>query len=362
MRDLQRVVDTVQIIQIDSVNVLIRSHYLPFFSRLGAYDTALLDRMRDRAPRRLIEYWAHEASLIAPGLWPLFRFRMDRATDGSWAGMQSILHEHPDVVDRVRAEVAARGPVTARELEAVLAHDHDRERSGWGWNWSQVKRALEHLFWAGEISSAGRTAQFERRYALPERVFAPAHRHQAGIRLERDEAFRQLIEGAARAHGVGTELCLRDYARIGGAAAAPAIEQLVADGTLEEVQVQGWRRPAYLHKDARRPRSIAARALLSPFDSLVWQRDRIEALWGFRYRLEIYTPAAKRVHGYYVLPFLLGEQLVGRVDLKADRGAGVLRVQQVTWEPGRGGSEDRNELDAELDLMAQWLTLSPPRS
>lgn len=358
VRDLTRVVRTLHIIQIDSVNVLTRSHYLPFFSRLGAYDTAHLDRMRDTAPRRVVEYWAHEASLISPDLWPLFRFRMERATDGSWTGMQSVLREHPEVVAAVLKEVARRGPVTARQLEAVMTHDHDRERSGWGWNWSTIKRALEHLFWAGQISSAGRTSQFERRYATPQRVFPPGARELASVPISREESFRQLVERAARAHGIASELCLHDYARIGANAARSAIESLVADGVLRPVTVDGWGRPAYLHRDARRPRSVHARALLSPFDSLVWQRERIEALFDFRYRLEIYTPAAKRVHGYYVLPFLLGDRLVGRVDLKADRAAGVLRVQQVSWEPGRGGVEDRSELDAELDLMAEWLRLA----
>lgn len=352
---------TVQLVQIDSVNVLTRSHYLPFFARLGPYDTALLDRMRDTAPRRIVEYWAHEASLMPLTSWPLFRFRMDRAHSDAWGGMQGVARDHPDVVAAVRDEVARRGPVTARQLEAVLAHDHDRPRSEWGWNWSLIKHALELLFWTGEVVSAGRSSQFERQYALPDRVFPPAGRHLVTERIDREAAFRELIERAARAHGVASELCLRDYPRIHTTVAGPAIESLVADGTLEPVTVEGWRRPAYLHRDARRPRAIDARSLLSPFDSLVWQRDRIEALFDFQYRLEIYTPADKRVHGYYVLPFLLGERLVGRIDLKADRAEGILRVQQVTWEPGRGGASDRAELDDELHLMAEWLRLGAVR-
>jgi uncharacterized protein YcaQ len=361
-RDLQRVVRDVGIVQIDSVNVLTRSHYLPFFSRLGPYDTALLDRMRDTAPRRLIEYWAHEASLISLELWPLFRFRMDKAHSESWGWMQRAAREHPHLVESVRAEVAAAGPVTARGLEAVLAHDHDRPRDDWGWNWSLVKRVVEHLFWAGEIVSAGRTAQFERRYALPERVFPSAARGLIEERVEPAVAFERLIELAARAHGIGSEQCLRDYTRLRPAQARPAIESLVARGVLRPVRVEGWGRTAYLHNEARRPRSVHARALLSPFDSLVWQRDRVGALFGFAYRIEIYTPLEKRVHGYYVLPFLLGDRLIGRVDLKADRTSGVLRIQQVTWEPGRGGAEDRSELDAELDLMADWLGLAGRRN
>ncbi|WP_226963890.1 winged helix-turn-helix domain-containing protein [Nostocoides sp. F2B08] len=361
-RDLQRVVRDVRIVQIDSVNVLTRSHYLPFFSRLGPYDTALLDRMRDVAPRRLVEYWAHEASLIPPELWPLFRFRMDKAHSESWGWMQRAAREHPHLVESVRAEVAAAGPITARGLEAVLAHDHDRPREDWGWNWSLVKRVVEHLFWAGEIASAGRTAQFERRYALPERIFPPHLRGLVEERIEPWQAFERLIDLAGRAHGIGTELCLRDYARLRPAQARPALESLVDQGVLRPVSVDGWARTAYLHREARRPRSVHTRALLSPFDSLVWQRERVQALFDFTYRIEIYTPAEKRVHGYYVLPFLLGDELVGRVDLKSDRADGVLRIQRVTWEDGRGGAADRAELDAELDLMADWLRLSEVRN
>lgn len=359
-RHVQRVIDTLGIVQIDSVNVVSRSHYLPFYSRLGPHDSALVDKARDRAPRRLVEYWAHEASLIPPTTWPLLDFRMRRAHDESWGGMQSVKRQHPELVDAVLAEISARGPMTSRQLEAALAHDLPRDREQWGWNWSLVKSALEHLFWAGEVSSAGRTSQFERRYAVPARVLPPHLREVAqtpSARPDQDEAFIELIRIAARAHGVGTEQCLRDYFRLKPHQAAPAIAALVASGELEPVTIEGWKRPAYLHVDARRPRRISARALLSPFDSLVWQRDRASALFGFDYRLEIYVPEDKRVHGYYVLPFLLGEDLVARVDLKADRGGGRLLARRVTWELGRGGVEDRRELHEELGLMASWLGL-----
>ena len=360
MRDVQRVIDTVAVVQIDSVNVVVRSHYLPFFSRLGPYDRALLERARDTAPRRVVEYWAHEASLVAPETWPLLDFRMRRARADAWGGMRRVARDHPELVDVVRAEVAARGPMTSREVEAALAHDLPRERDEWGWNWSLVKNALEHLFWAGELSSAGRTTQFERRYAHPARVLPPRVRAEAldpARRPPDGEAFRRLVEISARAHGVGSEQCLRDYFRLKPEQARPAIESLVADGVLLPTTVEGWRRPAYLHRDARRPRRVHARALLSPFDSLIWQRDRTRALFGFDFRLEIYVPEELRVHGYYVLPFLLGDELVGRVDLKSDRAAGVLRVRRLTWEPGRGGSADRAGLDAELGLLASWLGL-----
>jgi uncharacterized protein YcaQ len=365
-RHLQRVIDRVGVVQIDSVNVLTRSHYLPFFSRLGPYDTALLDRARDRAPRRLVEYWAHEASLIPPSTWPLLDFRMRAAAEKAWGGMRRILQERPDYVDLVAAEVEARGPMTAREVEVALQHDQPRRTDHWGWNWSDVKQALEYLFWAGRISSAGRTAQFERRYAaLP--ATAPPPLREAWTRRPGPEAdperHVELVRIAARAHGVGTELCLADYFRLRREDARPAIARLVADGELIPVTVPGWK-PAWLHADARLPRRAHAEALLSPFDSLVWQRDRILALWDFHYRIEIYTPAPKRVHGYYVLPFLFGEALVARCDLKADRTAGVLRCHRITWESG-APPEAEAALVRNLESMASWLGLSgvelPPR-
>ena len=358
-RHLQRVIDRVGVVQIDSVNVVVRSHYLPFFSRLGAYDRELLDRARDRAPRRVVEYWAHEASLIPPQTWPLLDFRMQRALHESWGGMQRVARDHAELVEAVFEEVVARGPLTSRQVEAALEHDLPREREHWGWNWSLVKNALEHLFWSGRITSAGRTQQFERRYAALERVLPRAVAAQAvdpTLRPTHEHAFRELVMIGAAALGVGTEQCLRDYFRLKPEQARPAIASLVEEGALVPATIEGWARPAYLHPQARRPRKVTAQALLSPFDSLIWQRDRTAALFDFAYRLEIYVPAHLRVHGYYVLPFLFGEQLVARCDLKADRAAGVLRVHAVHWEPG-APDEARAALDAELMVMAGWLGL-----
>jgi len=360
MRHVQRVIDRVGIIQIDSVNVLARSQYLPFFSRLGPYDTTLVDRARDVGPRRLVEYWAHEASLIPPQTWPLLNFRMKRALSDSWGGMQRVAHEHPELVQAVFAEVTSRGPLTSRQLELALEHDLPRDKTEWGWNWSLVKAAVEHLFWAGRIGSAGRTSQFERRYASLERVFPKAVVAQSispDVRPSDEDAFRQLILIAAKAHGVGTEQCLRDYFRLKPEQARPALKALAASGELEPVSVDGWKRPAYLHKDARIPRWVHAEALLSPFDSLIWQRDRTLSLFDFHYRLEIYVPAHLRVHGYYVLPFLFGDTIVARVDLKADRAANTLRVHAIHWEPS-APPEAKPTLDRHLADMASWLGLA----
>jgi len=359
MRHVQRVIDRVGVIQIDSVNVVTRSHCLPFFSRLGPYETALLDRARDVAPRRLIEYWAHEASLIPPRTWALLNFRMKRALSDSWGGMQRVAREHPELVQTVFAEVVSRGPLTSRQLETALAHDVPRDKSEWGWNWSLVKSALEHLFWSGQISSVGRTSQFERRYAALERVLPKAVAVQSispSLRPPDDDAFRRLMLIAAKALGVGTEQCLRDYFRLKPDQARPALEALVASGDLAQVSIDGWKRPAYVYKDARIPRRVHAEALLSPFDSLIWQRDRTLALFNFHYRLEIYVPVGQRIHGYYVLPFLYGDTLVARVDLKADRAADVLRAHAIHWEPG-APPEARPALDRHLASMASWLGL-----
>ncbi len=352
MRTLLRAVGRTGLLQIDSVNVLQRAHYMPLYSRMGPYDTGLLQRAAERRPRRLVEYWAHEAAYMPVELWPLMQHRMATADTKAWGGPRRIAREQPDLVQWVLDEVRDRGPVSARDVEG----DVPRTKEHWGWNWSAAKQALEYLFFAGRVTVARRGPAFERLYDVPERVLPAAV--LAAPEPTPEEAARQLVERAARSHGVASVQCLRDYHRMDLAPTRQAVADLVEDGVLLPVQVEGWRRPAYLHRDARVPRRVDAAALLSPFDPVVWERSRAEALFGFRYRIEIYVPAAQRVHGYYVLPFLLGDALVARVDLKADRAAGVLVVQGAYAEPGHP-AHTAEALAAELARLAGWLGLGP---
>ncbi|HWG99432.1 MAG TPA: crosslink repair DNA glycosylase YcaQ family protein [Pilimelia sp.] len=351
-RHVRRVLGRIGLLQIDSVNVLLRAHYAPLYSRLGPYPRELLDRLAYGPRRELFEYWGHEASLLPLVRQPALRWRMAAAHTDAWGGMRRVAVEHPQVVAWVRDQVEANGPLTAAEIE----HDAPRERSGWGWNWSLVKRALEWLFWSGQVTAAGRTAAFARRYDLPRRVL-PAAVLDAPTPRPAD-AYRELVAVAAAALGVAAEPELRDYFRLPLAGARTAVAELVEAGVLRPVRVAGWREPAYLHAAARLPRRVRASALISPFDPLVWERGRTERLFGFRYRIEIYVPAPRRVHGYYVLPFLHGDQLVARVDLKADRRAGVLRVPAAWVEPGRDPSDTATALAAELARFAGWLDLA----
>jgi uncharacterized protein YcaQ len=350
MRTLQRTLGRTGVLQIDSVNVLQRAHYMPLFSRMGPYDTGLLRRAAEHRPRRVVEYWAHEAAYMPVELWPLMQHRMAAVDTQAWAGPRRIAEERPELVQWVLEEVRERGPVSARDVEG----DVERTKDSWGWNWSEAKRALEYLFFAGRVTVARRGPAFERLYDVPERVL-PAE-VLAIPTPSPEEAARQLVERAARSHGVGSVQCLRDYYRMDLAPTRQAVAELVEDGVLLPVAVEGWRRPAYLHREARLPRRVDAAALLSPFDPVVWERSRAEALFGFRYRIEIYVPAAQRVHGYYVLPFLLGDALVARVDLKADRAAGVLVVQGAYAEPDHP-VDTPDALAGRLLVLAGWLGL-----
>jgi uncharacterized protein YcaQ len=353
-RHIRKVVDTMGLLQLDSVNVLSRSHYLPVYSRLGPYPREILDRLTGhtagRLQREYVEYWAHEASLIPLATHPLLRWRMARARQEAWGGMQRIAREQPQLLDEVRRTVAEQGPIRSNHLGI----ERKPRTPGEMWNWHDGKVALEYLFWAGEIGAA-RRINFERHYDLIERVL-PASIHQQPT-PSRADAQRELLRIAARAYGVATEPDLGDYFRLPRTDSKLRVAELVEAGELLPVTVAGWAAPAYLWPAARRPRRVQARALLSPFDPLIWFRDRAKRLFGFHYRIEIYTPAAQRVHGYYVLPFLLGETLVGRVDLKADRQAGLLRVQSAWGEPDVDRDLVAVELAAELAQLASWLGL-----
>jgi uncharacterized protein YcaQ len=353
-RQLTKLIERLGVVQIDSVNVVSRTHYLPAFSRLGAYPRELLEELAWARKRPLFEYWAHEASLLPLSTQPLLRWRMEDAREGvgTWKGIARFMRERRAFLDRVLEEIAARGPLSASELE--MGH---KGEGGW-WGWSEAKRAVESLFWAGELTTATRRGTFERVYGLPHKVL-PAAVHAAPT-PPRDEAQRQLVAIAARAMGVATERDLRDYFRMGVAETRARVGELVEAGDLTPVTVKGWREPAYLDPAARRPRKIAAQALLSPFDNLIWFRERTERMFGVRIRLEIYTPAEKRTHGYYVLPFLEGDAITARVDLKADRKAGVLIVQASHAEPWASGGTPTN-LAAELRRMATWLGLESVR-
>jgi uncharacterized protein YcaQ len=348
-RQLRRLASRLAVIQIDSVNVLSRSHYLPAFSRLGPYPRSALDELAGLR-HDLFEYWAHEASYLPVRLQPSLRWRMAAAEEHAWGNMVRLQKERPGYVAEVFDRVRDGGPLKASELLEPRPH-----RPGTMWNWHAGKVALEWLFFTGVLTARSRTAGFERIYDLTERVLPPGV-VQAPT-PDGDDAVRELVRTASRALGVATERDLRDYFRLPVAAARTAIAELADAGELVPAEVAGWGASAWLDPEARRPRWSRARALLSPFDSLVWERPRVERIFGFRYRLEIYTPAAKRVHGYYVLPFLLGDQLVARVDLKADRQAGVLRVQAAHGEEGIERPLVAAALADELRLMADWLEL-----
>lgn len=347
-RHLQRVLGRTGLFQIDSVSAVVRAHYMPLYSRLGPYPMSLLDEAMQSRKRLTFEYWAHEASLLPLETWPLMRWRMERAAnhDGMYGGLAKFGRDNKAFIAEILRQVVDRGPIAASDIEGA------KGSGGW-WGWSREKHAFEWLFWAGRITTHSRRG-FERLYDLPERVL-PRDIHDRPA-LAPADAHRELLRISARAHGVATAACLRDYFRLSPADMKGRLEELVEMGELIPVRVEGWDRQAYLHAEARIPRKVQARALLAPFDPLVFERSRAESLFGFHYRIEIYTPAEKRQYGYYVLPFLLGERIVARVDLKADRPAGILRVHAAYAEPC-APPDTASELHDELKQMRDWLGL-----
>jgi hypothetical protein len=350
-RHLRWLFDHVGVVQIDSVSALVRSHYLPGWSRLGAYARPALDAAA-YSRRDLFEYWAHEASLVPTALYPFLRWRAERALsgDGMWRGLATFGRDRPDYVKEVLARVVAEGPVAASEL----AKEGPRVPGGW-WEWGESKKALEWLFWSGQISVASRRGSFERLYDLPERVI-PAEILAVAVPPE-DVAQRALLRIAAACLGVATAGDLGDYFRLRSGDTRARVAELVEAGDLVPVAVEGWTAAAYVPPGLAVPRRIAARALLSPFDSLVWERARTRRLFGFDLRLEIYTPAGKRRYGYYVLPFLLGDRLVARVDLKADRASGTLIVISAWVEEHTDPGPTAAALREEAAALAAWLGL-----
>jgi uncharacterized protein len=353
---LRRLIARIHVLQLDSVSVAVRAHYAPVFSRLGPYDRTVLDRAAwdhsARSPRLLVEYWAHEAALMAVDDWPLLRWRMRQYRHGRWG--THIVKANLKLADKIVEAVTELGPSTAGQIEAHLAESPRGPRGAWWGSRSDTKWVAEALFASGVLTTATRVG-FARHYDLTERVLPP---EVLARQVDEDDAVRELTRRAAAALGVGTEPDIRDYFRLGATQAKPAIAKLVADGELEPVDVDGWSAPAYLAAGQAIPRRDRGTALLCPFDPLIFFRPRVQRLFDFHYRIEIYTPASKRQYGYYVWPFLLDGELVGRVDLKADRAADALHVVGAFVEPGRSPSRVAAALAEELATMASWLGLA----
>lgn len=327
------------------MNVLERSHYLPVFSRLGSYDKAALDRFTVESGE-VFEYWGHAASLLPVELYPYMRYKM--AGHRPWHRVQALMESHPEYIEAVYDEIAERGPLSVSELS-----DPGNRKGSW-WGWGEGKTALEWLFGVGRITGY-RRANFARVYDLPERVIAPQHLQAPAV--PEQDAYRHLLRLAARHFALGTATELADYYRLNMPKARPVVADMAARGELVEVEVSGWNGPVYADPGLSIPRRIEGVSLLSPFDPIVWERDRAHQLFDFHYRIEIYVPKPKRVYGYYVLPVLLHGELVGRVDLKADRQAGILRVQGAYVEPGRDPRHVGDAVARELSTMAEWLGL-----
>jgi len=355
MRHVTALVDRLGVVQIDSVNVLERSHLVPFFSRLGTYDRALVQRALGKAPRKLFEAWAHEASIVGPEVYHLMEWRRAGAKREAWGRMREALERHPELIVSVVELLADQGPLSSSEVNAVF---EQRYPGGpvdqWGWNWTPAKATLEWLFFTGQVAAASRNSSFARLYHLADKVVQP----RGDLPTDHQEQITILVEKAAKAQGVATAASLRDYFRLPLEQTRQAIDDLVEQGRLARTAVDQTDGPWLVHVDAARPRRVNAKALLAPFDPLLFDRDRLEALFGMRFRLEFYVPKAKRVHGYYVMPFLLGEKLVARVDLKAERTAGCLVVKGAFLETDCVADEVTPALREELGLLATWLGLA----
>ncbi|MEV4204840.1 winged helix-turn-helix domain-containing protein [Nocardia salmonicida] len=355
-RAILDVVARTRLLQIDSVSAVVRAHYSPVFSRIGPYDRSLLDGAAwsdsAKARRGLVEYWAHEAALIPVADWPLMRWRMAQYRHGRWSGMRKVVERNPTLGKDILDVVTEVGAASAGEIERHLELDKPRPKGTW-WNLSDTKMICEQLFAAGELSTARRVG-FTRHYDLTERV-VPAD--VLGREIGEEDAVRELIRRSSRALGIGTEADLRDYYRLARRQSAPAIADLVDAGELLPVDVDGWDAPAYLHPEAATPRRITGTALLCPFDPLIFFRPRTQRVFDFHYRIEIYTPEPKRVHGYYVFPLLVDGKLVGRVDLRAERATGRLLAPAAFAEPGYATAETAQALRGALREMADWLEL-----
>ncbi len=351
LRDLRRTIQHLGLIQIDYVNVLVPAHYQVLFSRLGPYEKSQLDDLVYRR-REFTEQWAHEASIVPVEAWPLLDHRRKTHRVRPW-GFEAILEKHPEYVARLLDEIRHRGPLSAGEMPELEGHARHLP-SDWDWNTTVARAVLEAHFGRGLLAVADRRPDFARVYDLAERVIAPEYH---GLEVEREDAQRQLLGQAARAHGIATADDLADYYRMPVREAKPRLDELVESGELQVVKVEGWRQPAYLHRDARLPAPIEAASLISPFDPLIWRRPRADRLFGFEYRVEIFVPKPRRRWGYYVLPFLLGDRLVARVDLKADRAGRRLLVLSSRIETHARPDEVADPLGAELMTMAGWLGL-----
>ena len=370
IRRTHQVIKKVGQFQIDSVNVLARAHLMPLYSRCGSYDPSLLDQLTGAqpsnrahpAPRRLFEYWGHAASLIDINLYPAFQFRRDDAYNQAWGRMRRLVDTNPEVIEEIARVVEQSGPVTARDID----FKEERSKDNWGWNWSMAKTGLEWLMWCGRVAVAGRNSQFERVYDIPSRVipseYIEACQEWVSASDSEKEALAHdnhvtLVRRAARALGIGTARCFGDYFRTSAAPTRAAIADLVSRGELIEVDVDGIRDPTWIWNDAPSPHTIHTSTIVSPFDSLVFERKRLSTFFGTDYSIGLYTPPHKRVHGYYVYLFLLDEAFAARTDLKADRAGGVLLVRSAFLEPEADRCRVASELAGELRRLATWLAL-----